>query len=157
MKESLRQQFQRLALRLNELDASLADPAVASDMKRYRALTREHAEAAGLVEDFKRYEQRERDLASAQELRADPDMAAVRGVYTGQDLDQCRLARPVVPEQAVNLAVPDGETYVVESTHATKGLADPVDDEVRSGRIHSHARAPLWAHCNPQSFRYPSI
>jgi len=77
MKESLRQQFQRLALRLNELDASLADPAVASDMKRYRQLTREHAEAAGLVDAFNRYERRERDLATAHELRADPDMAAL--------------------------------------------------------------------------------
>jgi peptide chain release factor 1 len=77
MKESLRQQFQRLALRLNELDASLADPGVAGDMKRYRELTREHAEVAGLVEAFNRYEQRERDLATAHELRSDPDMAVL--------------------------------------------------------------------------------
>ena len=36
MKDSLRQQFQRLALRLNELDATLSDPGIASDMKRFR-------------------------------------------------------------------------------------------------------------------------
>ncbi len=75
MKDSLRQQFQRLALRLHELEALLADPGVASDMKRFRELTREHAEAAGLVERFRRYEQRERDLAAARELRGDPEMA----------------------------------------------------------------------------------
>ena len=50
MKASLRQQFERLALRLSELDATLGDPGVASDMKRYRGLTREHAEVSSLVE-----------------------------------------------------------------------------------------------------------
>ena len=75
MKDSTRQQFVRLALRLNELDATLADPGVAGDMNRYRALSREHAEMAGLVERFRHFEQRERDLASAQEMLAEPGMA----------------------------------------------------------------------------------
>jgi peptide chain release factor 1 len=87
MKDSLRQQFQRLALRLGELDATLADPAVASDMKRYRGLSREHAQVQGVVGMFRRYEQRERDLASAQQLLADPEMAALAGeeVAAAQD------------------------------------------------------------------------
>jgi peptide chain release factor 1 len=75
MKDSLRQQFERLGLRLAELDASLADPQVASDMKRYRALSREQAEASGLVQRFRQYQQRESDLAAARELLEDPDMA----------------------------------------------------------------------------------
>ena len=75
MKASLRQQFERLALRLNELDATLADPTVASDMKRYRELSREHAEVAGLVERFRRFEQRERDLSAAQGMLHDAEMA----------------------------------------------------------------------------------
>ena len=75
MKDTFRQQFERLALRLAELEATLADPRVAADMKSFRELTREHAEAASLVERFRRYEQRERDLAAAQELLDDADMA----------------------------------------------------------------------------------
>ena len=75
MKDSLRQQFERLALRLSELDATLADPDVAGDMKRYRDLAREHAEVSGLVERFRRFEQRERDLADAQDMASDPEMA----------------------------------------------------------------------------------
>jgi len=75
LKDTFRQQFERLALRLAELEATLADPRVAADMKRFRELTREHAEAASLVERFRRYEQRERDLAAAQELLDDADMA----------------------------------------------------------------------------------
>ena len=75
MKDSLRQQFERLALRLNELDATLGDPGIARDMKRFRELTREHAEITGLVEKFRRFEQRERDLVDAQGMLADADMA----------------------------------------------------------------------------------
>ena len=75
MKTSTRQQFVRLGLRLNELDATLADPTVAGDMKRYRELSREHAEVAGLVERFRHFESRERDLAAAQEMLTEPGMA----------------------------------------------------------------------------------
>ena len=71
MKTSFRQQFERLALRLGELDALLADSGVAADMKRYRELGREHAEASSLVDLFRRYEGRERDLATATELLAE--------------------------------------------------------------------------------------
>src|SRR5688500_19012462 len=75
MKDSLRQQFQRLAMRLPELDATLADPAIASDIQRYREMTREHAEVSGVVDGFRRFEQRERDLAGAREMLSDPEMA----------------------------------------------------------------------------------
>src|ERR1035441_8676753 len=71
MKPSLRQQLERLALRLSELDATLADPAIAADMKRYREVSREHAEAAGLVELFRPFDSREHDLAAANELLAE--------------------------------------------------------------------------------------
>ncbi len=77
MKESFRQQFERLALRLAELDATLADPRIAADMKRFRELTREHAEASSLIERFRLFEQRERDLAAAEEMLDDPEMAAM--------------------------------------------------------------------------------
>ena len=77
MQDSLRQQFERLALRLSELDARLSDPGAAADMKRYRELTREHAEAAGLVERFRRFEQRERDLAEARAMLCDPELAGL--------------------------------------------------------------------------------
>jgi peptide chain release factor 1 len=74
MKNSLRQQFQRLAMRLGELDATLAEGSVASDMKRFRELSREHSEVSGVVERFQRFEQRERDLAAAREMLDDPEM-----------------------------------------------------------------------------------
>jgi len=74
MNPSLREQFERLALRLAELDATLADPQVASDIKRYRSLSREQAEVRGIVENFRRFQQREADLAAAEAMLADPEM-----------------------------------------------------------------------------------
>ena len=75
MKDSLRQQFERLGFRLAELDTILADGSVASDMKRYRALTKEQSEVSGLVERYRRYQTHEADLAAARDMLADPEMA----------------------------------------------------------------------------------
>jgi peptide chain release factor 1 len=75
MNPTLREQFERLALRLAELDATLADPRVATDPKRWRTLSREQAEASGIAERFARYQQRERDLAAAREMASDPELA----------------------------------------------------------------------------------
>jgi peptide chain release factor 1 len=75
MKDSLRQQFERLGLRLQELDAMLADPSIASDIARYRSVAREQAQAASVVDMYRTLQRRERDLAQSRELLADPEMA----------------------------------------------------------------------------------
>jgi peptide chain release factor 1 len=75
MNETLRQQFERLALRLNELDANLSDPQVSADIQRYRTLSREQAEVADVVGRYRLYQQREADLAEAREMQSDPEMA----------------------------------------------------------------------------------
>jgi peptide chain release factor 1 len=75
MKDTLRQQFERLGLRLQELDAMLADPALAGDIARYRTVAREQAQAASVVEMYRTLQRRERDLAQSRELLADPEMA----------------------------------------------------------------------------------
>jgi peptide chain release factor 1 len=75
MKDSLRHPFERLAMRLAELDASLADPQLASDIPRWRKLAREQAEAASVLGLYRRYQQRERDLAAARELQGEAEFA----------------------------------------------------------------------------------
>ena len=92
MKDSLRQQFERLGHRLHELDTTLADGSIAADMKRYRALTREQAEVSDLVSRYQRYLQREQDLAAARELLSDPEMAEMaREEIAGAEADMTRL------------------------------------------------------------------
>ena len=75
MNKTLREQFERLALRLAELDSTLADPAVSSDIKRYRTLSREQVEVSDIVGRFRRYQQREADLTAAREMESDAEMA----------------------------------------------------------------------------------
>jgi peptide chain release factor 1 len=96
MNKTLREQFERLALRLAELDSTLADPAVSGDIKRYRALSREQAEVSDIVGRFRRYQQREADLASAQqmarEMESDAEMAEMaREEITAAGADLERL------------------------------------------------------------------
>ena len=102
MNPSLRHQFERLEMRLAELDASLSDPQVAADMARWRKLSQEQAEAAGIVGRWRRYRQRESDLAAAQEMRHDPElaeMAAVEIDEAGADLErlQAELRLALLP------------------------------------------------------------
>ncbi|HLO95311.1 MAG TPA: peptide chain release factor 1 [Burkholderiaceae bacterium] len=92
MKDSLRQQFERLGHRLHELDTTLADGSIAADMKRYRALTREQAEVSDLVTRYQRYLQREQDLAAARELLADSEMAEMaKEEIASAEADMTRL------------------------------------------------------------------
>jgi peptide chain release factor 1 len=92
MNPTLRDNFERLALRLSELDATLSDPVVASDIQRWRALSREQAEVQGVVERYRRYQQRERDLAAAQDMASDPEMAEMaREEVTAARADMERL------------------------------------------------------------------
>ena len=76
MNTALREQFERLAMRLSELDANLADPQVSADVKRYRTLSREQSEVAGIVTRFRQYQQREADLHAAREMAADAALDA---------------------------------------------------------------------------------
>ena len=77
MKPFVRDTLLRQKARLHELDALLSAPDVVNDLERFRTLSREHADASVIVEAFDRHQQREADLAAAQELLADPDMAGL--------------------------------------------------------------------------------
>jgi peptide chain release factor 1 len=81
MKPFLRQTLDRQLLRLHELDSLLSASDVVSDLDRFRALTREHAEASVIAEQYRRLTGREADLHSAESMLAeakdDPEMAAM--------------------------------------------------------------------------------
>ncbi len=97
----LREQFERLAMRLSELDATLTDPQVSSDVKRYRAIAREQAEVADVVSRFRQYQQRERDRSAALEMLSEPDNAA--------DPQLAEMAQEEITASEADLARLDGE------------------------------------------------
>ena len=75
MKPFLRQQLERYPVRLQELDFFLSQQDVVSNMDRFRALSREHADVSEVAARFEVFLQREKDLAGANEMLDDPDMA----------------------------------------------------------------------------------
>ena len=86
MNNAQRQQFERLAHRLNELDANLGDPQVAKDMRRFRELSREHSEVSSVLTRYQRFVQREQDLLQAKAMLDDPDMAEM----ARQEIDEAQ-------------------------------------------------------------------
>ena len=75
MKPFLHQQLERTLTRLSELDFLLSREDIMGDMAQYRTLAREHADVTALASRYTRWQQCERDLAAAQDMLADAEMA----------------------------------------------------------------------------------
>ena len=74
MKASMQAKLDQLTQRLVELDGLLSQGDVTRDLDNYRKLTREHAELAPVVEQYRQYRDAQSDVAAAQEMAADPEM-----------------------------------------------------------------------------------
>jgi len=59
--------------RLNELEAAMADPDVASDRDRYEKYSREHADLSRIVTPFREYKKTLSDIEDSSELLQDKD------------------------------------------------------------------------------------
>ena len=75
MKDFLRQQLERYAERLNELNFLLSREDIMANMPQFLKLSREHTDVAAVAERYARYQQVESDIDGAKEMLADPDMA----------------------------------------------------------------------------------
>ena len=93
MKPFLRQQLERHAQRLEELDFLLSREDIMADMAQYMALSREHAEVTQIAGRFTRWRQCEADLASARELLAEPDA----------DVEMAEMAREEIARSQAEL------------------------------------------------------
>ena len=65
--------LRELALRYEDLEAQLSDPAVYGDAARLRQVNRERKELESLVETYQAYLRAEQDKSEAEELLRDPD------------------------------------------------------------------------------------
>ncbi len=102
MKPFVRDTLLRQKARLHELDALLSAPDVVNDLERFRTLSREHADASVIVEVFNRHQQREADLAAAQDLLADPDMAEL----AQEEIDTAKADIERLDEELQHLLLP---------------------------------------------------
>ncbi|MFP5382057.1 MAG: peptide chain release factor 1 [Gammaproteobacteria bacterium] len=74
MKTSLADKLARADERLEELDALLAQPDIASDMERFRKLSRERAELDPVVTLYRQYRQVEADQGTARDMLGDSEL-----------------------------------------------------------------------------------
>ncbi|MDR1889210.1 MAG: peptide chain release factor 1 [Zoogloeaceae bacterium] len=111
MKDSIRQKLERLAFRLEEVDALLSSGETAKDANAFRRLSRERADiepAARLYADYLRAED---DLRQADEMRADPEMrafaeeemAAIKQKQPELELELQKLLLPRDPDDERNI------------------------------------------------------
>jgi peptide chain release factor 1 len=89
-------------MRLAELDAALSDPQLLADITRWRRLSQEQAEVAGVVSLWRRFRQREDDLATARGMADEPEfaeMAAAEIEQAGAEIVdlQAQLRLALVP------------------------------------------------------------
>ena len=86
MQDFLRNQLERYAQRLQELDFLLSREDIMGDMKQYRAISREHADVTAIASRYARHQQTSADIAAAREMLDDPDMAemAQEEITTGE-------------------------------------------------------------------------
>ncbi|MBX3631613.1 MAG: peptide chain release factor 1 [Acidovorax sp. SCN 68-22] len=110
MQTFLRNQLERYAQRMEELDFLLSREDIMADMGQYRALSREHAEVTQVAGRYARYRQVEADLESARGMLDDPDMAelAEEEIAAGEaelpalEAELQRLLLPKDPQDARN-------------------------------------------------------
>lgn len=74
--DNMRSKLRQLARRLEEIDDMLADPACASDMSKFRALTKERADIEPVVKKHLELESVDMDISTAQGMLEDPEMKA---------------------------------------------------------------------------------
>jgi len=72
---SIRTKLERLDERFGEVTALLSEPEVQADQDRFRELSREYAQVEPVAECFARYRAMEAEIAAAEELLRDPEMA----------------------------------------------------------------------------------
>lgn len=86
MNESMRSRLEQLARRLEEVDAILAQPETAADMKQFRQLSRERSELEPVVTAFAELERTQSDLQQARDLMSDPEMKAM----AAEEISACK-------------------------------------------------------------------
>ncbi len=102
MKPFLRNQLERYARRLQELDFLLSREDIMADMAQYRVLAREHAEVTQIAGRYARWCQRTDDLAGAREMLQDADMADM----AQEEINSCETELQQLEDELQRLLLP---------------------------------------------------
>ncbi len=102
MNPSIRAKLERIAERYSEVMALLAEADTQADQNRFRDLGREYAQIEPLMDCYGRYLETERDMAVAEEMLADPEMAAL----ARDEITQAEARRAALEPELHHLLIP---------------------------------------------------
>ena len=102
----MREKLKEIALRYEDLQAQLGDPAVYGDSERLKAVTRELKELEPVVTAYRAYRQAEADLAGAEELLHDPDFRDLAQEELAADLNNSVVTIAALVPWSIACAVP---------------------------------------------------
>ncbi|MFB1488685.1 MULTISPECIES: peptide chain release factor 1 [unclassified Thiocapsa] len=123
MNRSIRSKLERISERFGEVVALLAESETQSDQNRFRELSREYAQLEPLIAGYNRYRAAELDLAAAEEMLADPEMAALAREEMAEANDRREQLEPEVYRLLVP-PDPDDQRNVFLEVRAGTGGAE---------------------------------
>ncbi|HQN64791.1 MAG TPA: peptide chain release factor 1 [Methylophilus sp.] len=102
MKPSILQKLANLSERLDELNRLLSSEGITNNMDNYRKLSQEHAEITPIAEQYRAYEQTEKDLKTAHEMLSDPEMKA----FAQEEIDGAKARLEDIEKSLQTLLLP---------------------------------------------------
>lgn len=110
-----------LSERLEELNRLLSSEEATSNMDNYRKITREHAEIAPVVEQYRAFTQTEADIKEAQAMLSDPDMKE----FAQEEIDAGKDKLEAIEKNLQTLLLPkdpnDEKSIILEIRAGTGG------------------------------------
>jgi peptide chain release factor 1 len=113
MKDSIRQRLEKMVDRFEEVGGLLADPSTDGGSQQFRELSMEYSRLQPLTDHFQAYRGLESELATAQQMAADPDpsmrdmateeMQRVAGMLTDTEAQLRSLLIPRDPRDEKNI------------------------------------------------------
>ncbi len=104
MKESIREKLTNLLERFEEISRQLADPAIISDIDKFRNLSKEYSVLEDPVKDFQKYIKCENDMIDATEMSSSSD--AELKVLGEEELDVLLEKRNIIEESLKKHLIP---------------------------------------------------
>jgi peptide chain release factor 1 len=102
MNSSIRDKLERISDRFGEITALLAEPETQEDPHRFRDLSREYAQLESVVSCYQRYQKFETEIAGAEEMLADAEMA----VLAQEEIAAARAQREALEPELERLLIP---------------------------------------------------
>lgn len=102
MKDSIHRKLEQLSERFEEITGLLAEPETQRNQNQFRSLSQEYAQIEPLVECYRSFLQTEQEIAEAQEMLEDPEMAAL----AEESLNLARQQQAEMEPQLQHLLLP---------------------------------------------------